>query len=480
MKSSIVSFVCKRAIVSGLFCVAGISAAAESYKPAELYFVNLSDDAAGSAHPIQSTAFKPVKSDSDDAAITVKLDEILQPKLSGIGGAFNEIGGGAFLSLPKDKQKAVVEALFNPETGAGLTLCRTAIGSSDFGLSAYSYSETPDDYEMKYFSVARDEKTVIPFILAAQAENPGLRIFASPWSPPGWMKESGKMDDGMLGKRKGNPLNVLKSDPEIYKAYALYFAKYVQGYAQNGVTIERILVQNETDMNPKYPGCDMLPEQMGELISDYIRPAFKKTKLNAEIWAGTFRGKRQDAKTFMALEQAKDIDGVGMQYASAKDLDYLISTYPELKLMHTEGKCWNGQNNMKQARSRFGEVAMWLNGGCENYCYWNMVLNEEGKSAWGWKQNCLINIDRQTGAVTYNSDFVAMALLSRYIRPGDELLKVETEGNMPSIAVRNNDRLVVFLQNDDAEPVQRNIRIADKQMTVEIPAHQLCAFVFKK
>ncbi len=472
----------KGALVGGICGLAVFSAGA--YQPAAGYYVDLSDQADVGAQPVQQMAFKPSTGRGDAPVVEIKPDEILHSGLSGLGGAFNENGGEAFMSLPKAKRKAVAAALFNPETGAGLTLCRTAVGSSDFGLSAYSYSETPEDYAMKHFSVERDTTSVIPFILAAQAENPGLRIFASPWSPPGWMKENGRMDTTDAGPKKAknpnDPNNVLKSDPKIYEAYALYFSRYVQAYAEHGVPVERILVQNETDMNPIYPGCNMLPEQMAELVSNHMRPRFKKDGVQAEIWAGTFRGKRGDAKTFMTLDAANDVDGVGMQYAAPAHLAYLTATYPELPLMHTEGKCWNGANSMKQARTRFGEVAMWLNGGCENYCYWNMVLNETSTSGWGWKQNSLVRIDRKTGDVIYTSDFAPIALLSRFIRPGDQLLKVETPNKNPAIAVANDERLVLFLENNSNEPAATGIRIGDETRSVEIPAHRLCAFVFKK
>lgn len=458
-------------------------ASASMAESVEVYYVDLSDGAAVGAQPVQSAAFVPAEADAGAAVVQVDLDAVIHPGLSGIGGAFNEIGGDAFMSLPPEKRKAVAEALFNPETGAGLTLCRTAIGSSDFGLSAYSYSETADDYEMKHFSVERDRKSVLPFILAAQAENPGLRIFASPWSPPGWMKKSGKMDDGRLPGKVDNPLNVLKDDPGIYRAYALYFSKYVQAYAKHGVTIERVIVQNETDMSPTYPGCNMLPDQMSELVADYIRPQFKRDGLTAELWAGSFRGRggdaRNDADAFMDLDGAKAVDGLGLQYCRVNILQGLRADYPAVPLMHTEGACFNGRNTMEQARSRFGEVAEWLNNGAENFCYWNMILNESSKSAWGWRQNSLMMVDRQSGEITYNSDFAAMALLSRFIRPGDQLLKVDS-GKEDCIAVCSGERVVVFLQNTDAEAVVREIQIGTTAVRVELPAYRLSAFVFRK
>ena len=166
------------------------------FEKAELSYVDLSDSAIITAQPVITETITLIEPDGPVDVITVYLDSIVHPNMSGIGGAFNEHGGEAFMSLAEADRKALAEALFNPSTGSGFSLCRTAVGSSDFGLSAYSYSETAEDYEMKHFSVERDEASVIPFILAAKAENPDLIIFASPWSPPGWMKESGIMDGG--------------------------------------------------------------------------------------------------------------------------------------------------------------------------------------------------------------------------------------------------------------------------------------------
>jgi glucosylceramidase len=445
------------------------------FKKATLSYVDLSDGAVITAQPVKTERIKLKKSKSTDVAITVNLNSIVHKDLSGIGGAFNEQGGEAFMTLPESKRKALAEAIFSPTNGAGFSLCRTAVGASDFGLSAYSYSETPEDYDMKHFSIKRDTKSVIPFILAAKAENPELKMFASPWSPPGWMKVSGKMDGG----DKSPSTNVLKSDPDIYKAYGLYFSKYIQAYAKTGVIIDRLVVQNEPDMNPKYPGCDMLPKQMAELISDYIKPQFAKDGVKAEVWAGSFRGKRSDAQKFMTLKNAKDADGVGLQYAGPNVMQELRDNYPDLSLMHTEGRCENGKNSMDQARKRFGEIAMWINSGVENYCYWNMVLNETSSSGWGWKQNSLINIDRNTGEVTYNPDYAPVNLLSRYIRPGDQCLKVETTDGETALAVQNESRLVVFVQNNENTTRTKQLKFGEKVYDAEIPAQSLCALVFK-
>ena len=109
--------------------------------------------------------------------------------MEGIGGAFNEIGGEALMSLPEDQRNEVMKNLFS-EDGAGFTFCRTAVGASDFGIDAYSYSEVEGDYKMKKFSIKREKTTLLPYIQMAYKYNPTLKLFASPRSPPGWMKES--------------------------------------------------------------------------------------------------------------------------------------------------------------------------------------------------------------------------------------------------------------------------------------------------
>jgi glucosylceramidase len=148
--------------------------------------------------------------------------------------------------------------------------------------------------------------------------------------------------------------------------------------------------------------------------------------------------------------------------------------------MHTEGVCYDGANSASEARSRFGEVIDWLYGGTENFCYWNMVLNEDHTSAWGWTQNSLVIVDRPSGTVTYNNDFAPMALFSRFIRPGDRLVEVSSVDGLEAISVENDERLVVFLQNNDASAVSRVIKISDRAIPVELPAESICAFVFKQ
>lgn len=442
-----------------------VSALSAQLKTAKVFYISFRPEVPVTANPLKDYP-------QDSIAVGAKEKITIFPQINyqtitGIGGCFNENGGEALLSLPKERQQEILRNLFDEKTGCGFNFCRTAIGASDFGLDAYSYSETTGDYKMSKFSIDRDKKYVLPYIKSALAINPDMKLFASPWSPPAWMKVSGKM----VGIR---PDNTLKDSARIYKAYALYLAKYIKAYDKEGVTISRLNPQNETDMNSTYPSCVMNTKEMSNLVLNYLIPEFKRSNVKTEIWAGTYRtyGKLEALELFADAKFRNAVAGVGLQYTKPIHLNDFRAMYPNVKMMHTEGKCYNGDNSIKQAQARWTEVSDYLNGGVENYAYWNMILNETGKSAWNWKQNGLINIDRSKGTVTYNPDYAVMYLVSKFIRPGAVRVAHFTTGEPTSLVVRNAKGVyTVVLQNDAETDKTVSVQFDNtKPVLVKIPA----------
>lgn len=408
---------------------------------------------------------------------TIRLyPEIEFQKLDGIGGAFNEIGGEALMSLPTKMQDEVMENIFSVQDGAGFSFCRTAVGASDFGIDAYSYNEEEGDYEMKHFSIKREKKTVIPYIQKAYKYNPEMKLFASPWSPPAWMKYSGYMDRGVEFTDK----NSLKDEPEIYKAYALYFSKYITAYRKENIQVNRLVVQNENDANTKYPSCEMPVDQMGKFVKNYLKPRFDADRINTEIWAGTFRTAGQlDAIEFAAKKEYHDVfDGVGIQYTASQHIQDIRNLMPATTIMHTEGRCENGNNTVAQAKKRLSEVASYINYGVTNYCYWNMILNETTESGWDWKQNSLINIDRQNKTVSYNPDFTVFALMSKFLQPG--VVRIAHFSRATIISVKNEGSIYVLIQNDEDTPKTHQLQLGNEDsFEVQLPANSLSAIEVK-
>ncbi|MFI3295822.1 MAG: hypothetical protein R3Y19_07355, partial [Rikenellaceae bacterium] len=372
----------KTTLILSLLLTCGISSAQEK---AKVYYVSLA--------PEQSITSNPIKEhpqhEKIEASTVIKLyPQIQHQTLSGIGGCFNEIGGEALSHLDAQGQQQVLGALFDNPNGGDMAFARMSIGASDFGIDAYSCSMVADDYQMNHFSMEREKQYMLPYIKKAVETNAQIKIFASPWSPPAWMKHSGYMDRGIEFAEQ----NHLIDSPEIYGAYALYFARFIEAYQQEGIEIDRILIQNEQDITTKYPSCVMPVEQMSHFVQNYLRPLFDKQQIKTQIWGGTFRTYGELAGVEFASNSSlnKDFDGIGIQYTSPQYISEIRSAAPELPLMHTESNCFDGANTFEQAASRFEEVASYINAGSENFAYWNMILNETGKSGWDWRQNALI------------------------------------------------------------------------------------------
>ncbi len=450
----------------------GVAVCGQSKLDVRLYQVSLKQ---GEACPL-----KPVPLENSQENVEWKNRIYIQPEISfqtieGIGGAFNEIGGEAFMALEKSQRKKLINMLFSSDE-AGFSFCRTAMGASDFGLDAYAYSEVAEDYEMKYFSIDRDLKYVLPYISSAFEINPDLILFASPWSPPAWMKINGSM----TGLTKES--NSLRKEEEVLEAYAKYFVKYIEAYADHGVNIDRICIQNENDANTKYPSCIFPVREMIAFANAHLIPAFHESKIQTDIYAGTFRAvDNLDLMDFVQTSGKEGLKGVGVQYTDARfiaDARYLC---PELAMFHTEGDCYNGANSPEEAAHRLEEVASYINSGLTAFTYWNMILNETTKSGWDWPQNSLINVDREKKTVQYNPDYNAMYIISHFIRPGDVRVASVCRGKHPMITVKDSEgKIKVLVQNTLDESKTFEVLMNGKSWKMDIPANAITAIVISK
>ena len=436
----------------------------------KVYYVELKDGQEISSNPLKE--YQSPKEAAARRITSLRLyPEITFQTMEGVGGAFNENGGQALMTLSESDRNEVMKNLF-AEDNLCFTYCRTAVGASDFGLDAYSYSEVKDDYKMKSFSIERERTSVIPYLQLAYKYNPSLNLFASPWSPPGWMKESGTMDKGEDNKE----LCKLIQDPKIYKAYALYLSKYIKAYADEGIKVDRLVVQNEQDAITPYPSNYMPSSEMGPFVIDYLKPRFKKDKIKSEIWAGSFRtAVKADMLEFASNDDWMEaVDGIGIQYTSGEHILDFKMLRPNAKLFHTEGHCHNGKNTNGQAFSRFDEIASLINYGVPNYCYWNMILNETTKSGWDWAQNSLINIDRDQKTVTYNPDYAAISLFSKFIRPGMKRIGSHVRRGRTMTFVDAEGNITIFLKNDGDKAATYDLKLdEDKSEIINIPAKSL-------
>ncbi|MCK0471813.1 glycoside hydrolase family 30 beta sandwich domain-containing protein [Halalkalibacter sp. APA_J-10(15)] len=402
--------------------------------------------------------------------------------VEGFGGCFNELGYEALSFLSEEDREQVLYHLFHPDGDCKFSVCRLPIGASDYALEWYSLNEHDDDYEMEHFSIERDRKYLIPYIKEALRFNPNLTLFASPWSPPTWMKTP-----------KAYNYGTLRWEKEVLEAYALYFVKFIEAYKQEGITIHQIHVQNEVVADQKFPSCVWTGEQLREFIRDYLGPAFKRHHIETEIWLGTInapepwdewmKGKAQDhdeyAHTVLSDPEAyKYVSGVGYQWAGKYGIQRTVLSYPELRYMQTENECGDGTNTWFYAKYIFNLYQHYFTNGVNSYIYWNMVLQPKGRSTWGWEQNSMLTIEKEQQQLTQNPEYYVMKHFSHFVRP--DARRIETTGSWTgnSLVFENKDgSLVVVIQNPFKEEREVVIEHNGQQYSFSLEAESFNSIV---
>lgn len=421
--------------------------------------------------------------------------------IDGIGGAFNELGQDALTALDENRRQQVLRSLFDPVTGANLSFNRIPIGASDFAKSAYSLDDTPGDWDLKHFSLDRDEHCLIPYIQSAQKFNPAMRFHASPWSPPGWLKTGGSM--------AGRKTSLIDTD-QAYKTYGQYFVKFLQGYAADGIHITRLCPQNESLVGGDYPGCIIPPDQYGKLTKDWIVPAIAESGLKTEVWAGTFNVYVAKLVPYFKAIQANTellhaVKGVSFQYTNIHLVEEFHSKYPDIPLQFSESRCHNGANTIDEARLDFQDAVAYFRTGVGLFTYWNMVLPEPHKSTWGWQQDSLVLIDKTSKAVTYNPSYSVAKFLGHHIiqgarylpshietgsdiagslrfdrgHEGLDFVKDEQSDGNQILAFKEPDNSVVIYILNQGRQTTVVIKLPDKTVTEVLPADALCAIIIK-
>ncbi len=358
-------------------------------------------------------------------------------ELKGLGGCFNELGWHALNFLKKNKQDEIIKELFHPEDGCRFTFCRLPIGASDFALKWYSCNETDEDYEMRNFSIERDRQYLIPYIRSAMEHQKNLTLFASPWSPPTWMKIPSVYNFG-----------VLRWEEKILKAYALYFQKFVEAYQEEGIKINQIHHQNEPVADQKFPSCLWTGEQMRDFIKLYLGPLFEKSNIDCEIWLGTLNvdDYNEYILTVLSDEKAKKyIKGIGYQWWGKRIIQRTHETWTDMPLIQTENECGDGKNTYEYAHYIFDLMHHYFSNGVIAYTYWNMILPDEGESTWGWPQNSLININPHTKKITYNPEFYVMKHFSHFLSKGAVRMGLKGEWAGNALAFENNYKELVLI-----------------------------------
>ena len=421
------------------------------------------------------------------ADIIVNPAQTLQT-IEGFGTCFNELGWTSLSMLPAKDREAILKELFAPGKGANFTICRMPVGANDFSREWYSYNETDGDFEMKHFSIANDMETLVPFIKSAQRYNPSLKIWASPWSPPSWMKynhhyaarsvlgnsdfKSEEWGMDMTGINNGLPENrqgmegtdMFIQEEKYYKAYALYFEKFIRAYRAKQINIHMVMPQNEFNSAQVFPSCTWTAKGLAAFVRQ-LAPKMKA--LGVATFLGTIeRANEKLADTVLQDEiNSKLVKGAGFQWAGKGAIAGIHNRYPQLKLYQTEQECGNSKNDWKYCQYAWTLLKHYLESGANAYMYWNTSLKQGGISTWGWKQNSLVSVDTVQKTYTWNYEYYLLKHVSHFVNPGAKLLRLGGSFSN-ALAFINPDNSLVVVVNNDTDAVKK-LTIKCASVTIE-------------
>lgn len=361
-------------------------------------------------------------------------------RTEGFGGAFTEASAVVFSKLGPEWKKKVVEDYWGP-TGIGYTLGRIHINSCDFSTSSYSFDEVDGDFGLTYFddSAAHDKQALIPFVSSAQdalkSQGKKLKLLASPWSPPAWMKTNRKMETTL--------------DPCLREGaqstWANYISRWISAYKNHGVDIWGITVQNEPENNATWEACRLSANEEGTFLASYLGPivaahhrevlifVFDHNKDNLYKWAkGIYSNPA--AATYTA--------GVAFHWYGGDhfgDVQRVHDEFPQALLLPTEATYekwrWHNRTTVESGDWSMGQgyahdIIGDLNAGSVGWIDWNLLLDHTGgPNHFGNSCDAAMMTDSNYAKVFHHPQYHFIGHFSRYILPGSRHLKTTTHNN---------------------------------------------------
>lgn len=535
--------------------------------------VDVAFDETGTDHDLSTTTSVLVTSESGDKLATkpnVQFRDgesagtrvVIRPEhrkqtIVGIGSAFTEASAFVLAHLEPDDRRDVMRRIFS-EDGANFSMARTTIGSTDFSVEGkHSYASVAGDAKLEHFTIdvdrdgfsvsrhpgVKDESfDLLPMIkeaLAIKAEqaDPSLRIVASAWTAPPWMKD---IEDWYVPMSSENDYHgtggVLK--PKCVQTYADYLIKYLDAYAAEGVPIWGLTPVNEPEgNNGQWESMHFTPETQNAFIQKHLGPALQASDHAAvrlliydhnrdqlETWTNRILG---DART-QPFVHGTAIHWYASTFKVFEDtLSRVHQRFPDFSLIQTEG-CIDALGTPApggvldpegwQETGWFDDDSFWWNPNATDWAYtatwapnsddhpkytpvhryarnilvslnhwvegwidWNVVLDRRGgPNHVGNFCGAPIMIDVDSGYVYYTPVFYVLAQLSRTIRPGDEVVDVERhlegldEDALHATATLDDDGILsVQLLNTTKEALPISVQIGAQHAPVTVPPNSL-------
>jgi len=404
--------------------------------------------------------------------------EFKYQQVLGFGAAFTETSAVNFSLLSPDLQQKLIDLYFGKD-GLGLNFCRTHINAADYSVDAYTYVKD-GDVDLKTFSIDRERKDILPMIKMARKANPDLWLFASPWSPPAWMKDNNSMIHG------GRLL------PQYYKTWAKYFALYLNEYKKEGIDFFGVTIQNEAKAVQTWESCIWSAKEEGEFAVNYLRPTLDENgfdNIKIMIWDHNKERVVERARESLSVPGAeKAIWGIAHHWYSGDHFDNLRMThelFPDKPLIATEnsnGGSVIGSPNWWNVVERFAkETIMDFNNFTSAEVAWNLIVDQTGgpvnNRSLGAAAPVVVDTDKKDYSL--RSTFYTIEHFSKFIKRGAVRIGSSSYNDAVKVAAFSNPNgeIVVVILNTSDRDATPKIRMDNCTAEFNLPAKSLQTMV---
>ena len=426
-------------------------------------------------------SLSPIEELSKDTA-NIKSKITIEPKnqrqeILGFGGSFTEASSSIYKELDKEKKEEIIESYFG-KNGNKYSMARTHINSCDFSLGNYAHVEDENDLELKTFSLERNKISLIPMINdALKKRKNNIRIMASPWSPPAWMKTTGEMNFG--GKLKS----------EYRDTWADYYCKFIENCEKENVPIWGLSIQNEPEAKQTWDSCLYTAEEERDFIKNHLGPSLEKHNLldrKVIIWDHNRDVMVERARVVLSdPDAAKYVWGTGFHWYCGDHFDNVQKVhdeFPDKQLIFTEG-CQEGGPHIgswdlgeRYATSIINDLNRWT----VAWIDWNLILNEQGgPNHVGNYCSAPIIVDTRSQDLLYQSSYYYIGHFSRFILPGDKIINSKNTNDTIDVLSSINDQNIVntVIQNKNESCVEINYNRDNMNSVFTIPERSIVTVV---
>lgn len=423
-------------------------------------------------HYSNNIKFNEISNNPEKRLINI-YPSVTYQKIIGFGGAFTEAGGYALSTVSDEINNKIMNDYFS-SNGLNYSLCRTHIGSCDFSLKSYSYLNNED---ISTFSIEHDKKYLIPFIKNALKINNNIKLLASPWSPPSFMKDNRRLIIG------GKLL------PKYYDLFAIYLAKYIEEYKKEKININYMTLQNEASFAAPWESCIYEPEEEITLINKHLIPCFNSKGINTKVllWDHNKEKVFNRASKYFSNNQLNNISGVAFHWYSGdyfEELQLVNQMYPDKLLIHTEGctgySRFKKSDEVKNAEIYAHDILGDLNFGANGFIDWNMILDYKGGPNHKFNYcNAPIMINNKKTDYIKNLSYYYIGHFSKFILPGairiahskfTDKIEVSTFKNL------DNSVIIVLLNRNDFN-LQYELKLDNYIYKDNLDSHCIVTFV---